>query len=308
MDKKKVKAKIQGVSREKSLWWALSLTGGFLIAEVIGGVLTGSLALISDAAHMLTDVTALIIALIAIRVSKRPADAIRTFGYYRFEILAAAFNAALLFVVALYIIYEAYQRLKQPPEIYSMGMLIIASIGLLVNLASMHLLSSDIDKNLNLKSAYLEVWSDMLGSVGVIIAALLIRFTGWSWVDSAIAVLIGLWVLPRTWILLKETINILLEGVPAGIDINKIKSRIMSIRGVSDVHDLHVWAITSDKISLKAHLIIASSFKEELIREEVQSLLLSQFKISHTTLQTECAKTLHLCSTFSNNTRSGHFF
>lgn len=297
---KKVNPNIQRVSREKSLWWALLLTGGFLIAEVVGGILTGSLALISDAAHMLTDVTALIIALIAIRVSKRPADARRTFGYYRFEILAAAFNAALLFGVAFYIIYEAYQRLKQPPEIYSMGMLIIASMGLLVNLASMYLLSRDKDKNLNLKSAYLEVWSDMLGSVGVIIAALLIRFTGWGWVDSAIAVLIGLWVLPRTWILLKETINILLEGVPAGIDFNKIKSQIMSIKGISDVHDLHIWAITSDKISLTAHLIIASGFKEELVRGEVQSLLLSQFKISHTTLQTECKKTLHLCSRVNN--------
>ncbi|WP_131783681.1 cation diffusion facilitator family transporter [Legionella gresilensis] len=297
---KKVNPNRLGVSREKSLWWALLLTGGFLIAEVIGGILTGSLALISDAAHMLTDVTALIIALIAIRVSKRPADARRTFGYYRFEILAAAFNAALLFVVALYIIYEAYQRLKQPPEIYSMGMLIIASIGLIVNLASMYLLSHDKDKNLNLKSAYLEVWSDMLGSIGVIIAALLIRFTGWGWVDSAIAVLIGFWVLPRTWILLKETINILLEGVPEGVDFNKIKSRIMSTKGVSDVHDLHIWAITSDKISLTAHLVIGSGFKEESVREEVQSLLLSQFKISHTTLQTECTKTLYLCSRVNN--------
>ncbi|KTD44146.1 cation diffusion facilitator family transporter [Legionella quateirensis] len=296
---KKVKPSNQGVSREKSLWWALSLTGGFLIAEVIGGVLTGSLALISDAAHMLTDVTALIIALMAIRVSTRPADARRTFGYYRFEILAAAFNAALLFIVALYIIYEAYQRLKHPPEIYSMGMLIIASLGLLVNLASMYFLSHDKDKNLNLKSAYLEVWSDMLGSVGVIIAALLIRFTGWIWVDSAIAVLIGLWVLPRTWILLKETINILLEGVPTGIDFNQIKSRIMSIKGILDVHDLHIWAITTDKISLTAHLFIDSRFKEELVRDEVQ-LLLSQFKISHTTLQTECKKTLHLCRRVNN--------
>lgn len=297
---KKIKPNVQGVSREQSLWWALSLTGGFLIAEVIGGILTGSLALISDAAHMLTDVTALIIALIAIRVSKRPADARRTFGYYRFEILAAAFNAALLFVVALYIIYEAYQRLKQPPEIYSTGMLIIASLGLLINLASMYLLSRDQDKNLNLKSAYLEVWSDMLGSVGVIIAALLIRFTDWSWVDSAIAVLIGLWVLPRTWILLKETINILLEGVPAGIDFNQIKSRIMSIKGILDVHDLHIWAITSDKISLTAHLVIDSRFKEELVRDEVQLLLLNQFKISHTTLQIECKKTLYLCRRVNN--------
>ncbi|STX83956.1 cation efflux system protein [Legionella donaldsonii] len=181
-------------SKERLLWSALLLTGGFLIAEVVGGIITGSLALISDAAHMLTDVTALIIALIAIRISKRPADERRTFGYYRFEILAAAFNAALLFVVALYILFEAYQRLKQPPEIYSLGMLIIASMGLVVNLASMSLLSSEKDKSLNIKSAYLEVWSDMLGSLGVIAAALIIRFWGWSWVDSAVAVVIGLWV------------------------------------------------------------------------------------------------------------------
>lgn len=180
-------------SKERLLWSALVLTGGFLIAEVVGGIITGSLALISDAAHMLTDVTALIIALIAIRISKRPADERRTFGYYRFEILAAAFNAALLFVVALYIMFEAYQRLKQPPEIYSLGMLIIASIGLVVNLVSMSLLSQEKDNSLNLKSAYLEVWSDMLGSLGVIGAALIIRFFGWSWVDSVVAVFIGLW-------------------------------------------------------------------------------------------------------------------
>lgn len=286
-------------SKERLLWSALLLTGGFLIAEVIGGIITGSLALISDAAHMLTDVTALIIALIAMRISKRPADERRTFGYYRFEILAAAFNAGLLFVVALYIMFKAYQRLQQPPEIYSLGMLIIASIGLLVNLASMSLLSQEKDNSLNLKSAYLEVWSDMLGSLGVIGAALIIRFFGWSWVDSVVAVLIGLWVLPRTWVLLKETVNILLEGVPSGVNLEKIKAHMMAAEGVLDVHDLHIWAITSDKISLTAHLVVAPNVEEEPIRVSVQNILFSQFKIRHTTLQTEHKKILDeegLCS------------
>ncbi|MCW8399461.1 cation diffusion facilitator family transporter [Legionella sp. PATHC038] len=296
---KNVFSDVKKSSKERLLWSALLLTGGFLIAEVVGGIITGSLALISDAAHMLTDVTALIIALIAIRISKRPADERRTFGYYRFEILAAAFNAALLFVVALYILFEAYQRLKQPPEIYSLGMLIIASMGLVVNLASMSLLSSEKDKSLNIKSAYLEVWSDMLGSLGVIAAALIIRFLGWSWVDSAVAVVIGLWVLPRTWVLLKETVNILLEGVPSGVNLEKIKAHMMGVEGVLGVHDLHVWAITSDKISLTAHLVVASNVEEKPIRVNVQNILFSQFKIRHTTLQTEHKETLNkegLCS------------
>lgn len=146
------------------------------------------------------------------------ADSKRTFGYYRFEILAAAFNATLLFVVAIYILYEAWQRLNAAPEVQSMGMLVIASLGLIVNLISMRLLNAGKDSSLNVKGAYLEVWSDMLGSIGVIAAALIIKFTGWAWVDSAVAVAIGLWVLPQTWILLKESLNILLEGVPDGID------------------------------------------------------------------------------------------
>ena len=199
---------------EKFLWIALGLTSSFLIAEVIGGIVTGSLALLSDAAHMFTDASALAISLAAMRIAKRPADLRRTFGYHRFEILAAAFNAILLFLVAFYILYEAYQRFNFPAEVQPIGMLVIASIGLIVNLISMRLLSAGKDTSLNVKGAYLEVWSDMLGSIGVIAGALMIRFTGWVWVDSAIAVAIGLWVLPRTWMLLKESLNILLEGVP----------------------------------------------------------------------------------------------
>lgn len=277
-------------SKERPLLWALLLTFTFLLVEVAGGLITGSLALISDAAHMVTDVTALTIAIVAIKIGQRPADELRTFGYYRFEILAAAFNTMLLFFVAIYILYEAYQRLFHPPEIHSTGMLIIASVGLVVNIVSMRLLTADKDKSLNVKSAYLDVWSDMLGSVGVIIGALIIHFTGWAWVDSIIAVLIGLWILPRTWILLKESINILLEGVPAGIDLKKLKETVSEMDGVLDIHELHVWAITSDRINLTAHIVLDPKFNGESVLEKLRCVLLSEFNISHTTFQTEIEK------------------
>lgn len=275
---------------ERYLWIALILTSIFLIAEVIGGFISGSLALLSDAAHMLTDVSALVISLVAIRIAKRPADLRRTFGYYRLEILAAALNAILLFFVAIYIIYEAYHRITHPADIQTLTMLIIASIGLVVNLISMRLLSSGKDQSLNLKSAYLEVWSDMLGSVGVIAGALIIRYTGWAWVDSVIAVAIGIWVLPRTWILLKDCLNILLEGVPEGIDLDALKKSMLKIVGVIEIHDLHVWAITSGKISLTAHVVINKEQDCERILSLVRERLSSEFGIKHTTLQHESEK------------------
>lgn len=278
---------IPKTTHEGPLFTALILTSIFLIAEVIGGIVTGSLALISDAAHMFTDTVALAIALAAIRIGKRPMDTLRTFGYYRFEILAAAFNAVLLFFVALYILYEAYQRLLRPIEIQSMGMLIVASIGLIVNMVSMSLLSADKDKSLNIKGAYLEVWSDMLGSIGVIIGAVVIRFTNWTWVDSVIAVVIGLWVLPRTWVLLKDSINILLEGVPQGIDLKKLEKAMRETAGVLDIHELHVWAITSGKISLTAHVVVDAPHNCDNILSTLRHLLESQFDISHVTLQHE---------------------
>jgi len=186
------------IRHEKPLWWALALTGGFLIAEVIGAWLTNSLALLSDAAHMGTDTLALVIALIAVRLSRRPADAQRTFGYVRAEAMGAMANGMLLFVVAGYILWEAVGRFRQPPEVASTGMLVIASIGLVVNLIAMRLLKAGSGDSLNVKGAYLEVWSDMLGSIGVIIGALVIKFTGWAIVDPILAVLIAFWVLPRT--------------------------------------------------------------------------------------------------------------
>ncbi|TAK85300.1 MAG: cation transporter [Aquabacterium sp.] len=273
---------------ERALRWALALTASFLIAEVVGGVLTGSLALISDAAHMLTDAAALAIALVAIRIGKRVADSRRTFGYYRFEILAAAFNAGLLFAVAIYILVEAYQRLRSPPEIQSTGMLVIASIGLVVNLVSMQLLRAGQDSSLNIKGAYLEVWSDLLGSVGVIVGALIIRFTGWAWVDSVIAVGIGLWVLPRTWVLLRASINILLEGVPEGVELDAIRKALAQTAGVRDVHDLHVWAITSGKVSLTVHVVTDETAPDPLaLTQHLRGMVAERFDIHHSTVQIE---------------------
>ena len=273
---------------EKFLWIALGLTSAFLIAEVIGGIITGSLALLSDAAHMFTDASALAISLAAIRIAKRPADARRTFGYHRFEILAAAFNATLLFLVAVYILYEAYQRFTMPTEIQPTGMLVIAVIGLIVNLISMRLLSAGKDASLNVKGAYLEVWSDMLGSIGVIAGALMIRFFGWVWIDSAIAVAIGLWVLPRTWILLKESLNILLEGVPEGMDIGEVQKAMHAVPGVLSVHDFHLWAISSGKTSLTAHVVYDPTYSpEDQLLPALQDVLAKRFNVHHTTLQYE---------------------
>lgn len=266
---------------------ALMLTGGFLLVEVAGGILTGSLALISDAAHMATDTAGLAIALAAVSIGKRAPDSRRSFGYQRFEILAAAFNALILFAVAGYILYEGYKRIVEPTEIKSTAMLAIAAVGLIVNFISMRILSTGKDANLNIKGAYLEVWSDLLGSLGVIVAAIVISVTGWTWIDPIVAIGIGLWVLPRTWTLLKETTNVLLEGVPEGLDLDKIASAIASVPGVANIHDLHVWAVTNEIASLSAHVVLTNGFEGDTVRKAAQEMLEDKFQISHVTLQTE---------------------
>ena len=238
---------VQVAGNEKRLLWALGLTATFMAVEIVGAILTNSLALLSDAAHMFTDVTALAISFAAVRIGKRAADDRRSYGYQRFEILAAAFNALLLFGVAGYILYEAYERFRSPPQVESTGMLWIAIAGLVINFIAMKLLAAGKEESLNIKGAYLEVWSDMLGSAGVIAAALIIKFTGWNWVDPLVAVGIGLWVLPRTWILLKASMNILLEGTPADVDVGKLRSAIEARPGVIEIHDLHVWSLTSGR-------------------------------------------------------------
>lgn len=269
------------------LWFALLLTGTFLIAEVAGGILTGSLALISDAAHMLTDAVGLAIALAAIRIGQLPPDSRRTFGYQRFEILAAAFNALLLFAVGAYILWEGYRRFFAPPEIQSVAMLAVAAFGLVINLVAMRLLSAGESSSLNMRGAYLEVWSDLLGSIGVIAAAATIWLTGWTWIDAVVAIGIGLWVLPRTWELLRKTLNVLLEGVPESIDIEAVASALRSLPGVEDIHDLHVWALTSDSPSLSAHLVRSGAAKAEQVLADAAAMLSDRFKIRHVTLQVE---------------------
>lgn len=276
-----------GAGNERSLWIALGLTGSFLIAEVIGGIISQSLALLSDAAHMFTDVAALAIALAAVRIGKRPADRKRSFGYYRFEILAATFNALLLFAVAIYILYEAYKRLSTPPEIQSSTMLVIATLGLVINLISMRVLTGGRDDSLNIKGAYLEVWSDMLGSIGVIAGAVIIWLTGWTWVDSVVAVGIGLWVLPRTWVLLKASLNILLEGVPEEIDVGQVGDALLAVPGVQSYHDLHVWAMTSGKVSMAVHVVHASEVSAPLVLDAIRERLAHDFRITHVTIQCE---------------------
>jgi cobalt-zinc-cadmium efflux system protein len=266
---------------------ALGLTTTFLIAELIGSFVFNSLALLSDAAHMFTDSAALAIALAAVKIGQRPADDARTFGYRRFEILAAAFNALLLFAVAGYVLWEGIQRFMEPAEVQSTGMLVVAAIGLLINIIAMRLLSADKEQSLNVKGAYLEVWADMLGSIGVIVGAVVIMLTGWRWVDPLVAIGIGLWVIPRTWILLKDTTRILLEGAPRGIPLGQLRAAISSIPGVRGLHDLHLWSVTSDDHSLSAHIELADGSDFEQVRLEVASMLKQRYEIEHTTIQVE---------------------
>lgn len=276
------------IRHEKPLWWALALTSSYLVVEVVGAFMTNSLALLSDAAHMVTDALALVIALTAVRLSRRPADARRTYGYARLEALGALANGGLLFAVGLYILWEAVGRFREPQAVASTGMLWVACFGLLVNLIAMRLLSAGSGESLNVKGAYLEVWSDMLGSVAVILAALVIRFTGWTLVDPILAVLIGLWVLPRTWVLLRDALNVLLEGVPKGIALADVEQALRGHAGVTGIHDLHVWALGSSTPALTAHVVtMATGQDADTLRRALAAMLHERFGIDHVTLQVE---------------------
>ena len=271
----------------KRLAVALGLTTTFLVAELVGAFVFDSLALLSDAAHMFTDSAALAIALAAVKIGKRPPDDQRTFGYRRFEILAAAFNAILLFAVAGYVLIEGIGRFFTPRPVESVGMLVVASIGLIVNLISMRILAGGKEDSLNVKGAYLEVWADMLGSLGVIGAAIAIYLTKLNWIDPIVAIAIGLWVLPRTWTLLRDTTHILLQGVPRGFDLNAIRAAMGGVSGVTGVHDLHLWSVAGDDASLTAHVAIADGGDGEAIRRALTGMLETRFAIHHATIQTE---------------------
>ena len=275
------------IRHERPLWWALGLTAGFLLVEVAGAFAARSLALLSDAAHMATDVLGLMIALLAVRLSRRPPDARRTYGYARLEALGALVNGALLFAVGAYILWEAVERFRTPHPVAAGGMFAVAAAGLLVNLVAMRLLQAGSGESLNVKGAYLEVWSDMLGSVAVIVGALLIRATGWNWIDPVLALLIGLWVLPRTWVLLREAVNVLLEGVPKGIDLEQVRTAMRGQTGVLDVHDLHVWALASSTPALTAHVLVHEASVIPDVHAHMAGMLHERFDIEHITLQLE---------------------
>ena len=265
----------------------LGLTLSYLAAEVIGGIMTNSLALLADAGHMLTDVGGLAFALFAINIAQRKTTEQRTYGYYRAEILAALANAIILIFVSIYILYEAVKRFQSPPEVSSKNMLIIAAIGLVVNIAGMLILRKSSKQSLNMKGAYFEVLSDMLTSIGVIAAAIIMLTTGWYYADPIISAGIGLFILPRTWILLKDAVGILLEGVPTDIKIAELKTAITQIPGVLSTHDLHVWSLTSGLNALSVHVVI----NKETIPDEILKLITDNitrdFKIAHTTIQIE---------------------
>ena len=278
------------IAHERPLWWAFGLTAGFLVAEVIGGLLTNSLALLSDAAHMGTDVVALAISLVAVRLSRRPPDAKRTYGYARMEAIGALVNGGMLFLVAGYILWEAVGRFRQPAEVSSTGMLVIATLGLAVNLVSMRLLKAGSGQSLNVKGAYLEVWADMLGSLGVILGALLIMATGWTLADPIIAVLIGLWVLPRTWTLVREAGQVLMQGAPLGLNVDTVRDAMLAHPGVLTVHDLHIWALGSKEPILTAHVVVADPAQTAPdTRGALVAMLAEKFDIDHATLQVEAA-------------------
>jgi cobalt-zinc-cadmium efflux system protein len=286
---------VREIEHEKPLWWAFGLTAIFLVAEIVGGLLTNSLALLSDAAHMGTDVFALGVSLFAVRMSRRPPDARRSYGYARMEALGALINGGLLFVVAGYILWEALARFRNPPDVASIGMLVVAIIGLVVNLIAMRLLKAGSGESLNVKGAYLEVWADMLGSVGVIAGAIVIQLTGFVFVDPIVAVLIGLWVLPRTWGLLRDAVQILMQGVPEGFDLESVRSVILSVPGVAEVHDLHIWSLGSKDPVLTAHIVQRSATSDvDALRALVSDRLHEQFDVRNSTLQIEfttpCAK------------------
>lgn len=270
-----------------SLRLALALTATFMVLEVIGGFWTGSLALLADAAHMLTDVGGLALALIAIRFAERPRTPQNTYGYVRMEVLSALANAVVLLLLTIYILYEAYQRFQSPPNIIGRPMLAVAVAGLVVNLISMKLLSAGSSESLNVKGAYFEVLADMLGSLGVIVAAVVVLLTGWNRVDPIIGAGIGLFIVPRTWILLKQAIHILMEGTPPEIDMASLEKSLLAIPGVSAVKDLHVWTITSGADAMSGHLIVSDMGSARGTLAAAQELLKTNFGLTHVTIQIE---------------------
>ena len=283
-----------GARHQRALVWAFLLILVFFVVEAVAGVITNSLALISDAGHMFTDVIGLGMAVAAIQLASRAAakagtDRSRTFGLYRLEILAAFVNALLLFAVAIYVLVEAVRRLGNPPEVLSSPLLVVAVLGLIVNLIAFALLRQGSKESLNLEGAYLEVLADTLGSVGVIVAAVVIELTGWTYIDPILGAGIGVFILPRTWRLGRQAVRILIQAGPPDVDAAGVESDLAGLEGVVDVHDLHLWTLTSGMEVASAHLMVAVGTDSHRILDQARHLLQEEYGISHATLQVEPA-------------------
>lgn len=280
---------------KKGLIIALLITAGIMFLEFFGGLITNSLALLSDSGHMLSDTSSLALSLVAMWFATRPASPNKTYGFYRFEILAALFNGLTLFLIAGFIVYEAIERFAEPPTVASGSMMLIASIGLLANLLSAFSLlkNGDVKDNVNLRSAYLHVLGDALGSVGAIVAGLLMYLFNWYIADPIISVLVALLILRSAWGVIKLSIHILMEGTPLAIDQDGVKETLEGIEGVQNVHDLHIWTITSGLDSLSCHLLIDDKKDCQMILQEAINLIESRYKILHTTIQVEKSHIQH---------------
>ena len=264
------------------------ITISFLIVEVITGIFANSLALIANAIHMFTDVAGIGLALVAINFSsKRSATAHKTYGFYRLEILTALINSTIILIFSFYIIYEAYWRLFEQNEIKGLYVFVIATIGLIVNLIGIKILHRHAKENINVEGAYLEVLKDMYGSCAVIVAALIIISTNLYIVDPIVSIGLSLFILPRTWSLMKRVVNILMEGVPSNISYEQVKNSILEIKGVTGIFDLHLWTITSGFDAMTAHVVISDISKSQIILNEINSILEKKFNITHNTIQIE---------------------
>lgn len=274
---------------------ALIITVGIMFLEFFGGLITNSLALLSDSGHMLNDASSLALSLVAVWFATKPASPNKTYGFHRFEILAALLNGVTLFVVAGFIIVEAYGRFFEPPTVASGSMMLIACIGLLANVASAWSLmrKGDVKNNINLRSAYLHVLGDALGSVGAIIAGLVMMIFGWYIADPIISVLVALLILRGAWGIIKHTVHVLMEGTPITVNPSEVKAVLENIEGVINVHDLHIWTITSGLDSLSCHLLIKDQEDDQRILQQAIQLIAERFKIQHTTIQIETSVISH---------------
>ncbi|UFJ39254.1 cation diffusion facilitator family transporter [Brevibacillus humidisoli] len=280
---------------KKGLTIALLITAGIMLLEFVGGLLTNSLALLSDSGHMLSDTSSLALSLVAIWFAARPPSPRKTYGFYRFEILAALFNGVTLFLIAGFIVWEAYERFLEPPEVAGGTMMLIASVGLIANLISAFALmkKGDVKHNVNLRSAYLHVIGDALGSVGALLAGLLMYLFAWYWADPLISVLVALLILKGAWGVIKHTVHILMEGTPITVDQDEVKATLEAIDGVVNVHDLHIWTITSGLDSLSCHLLIEDKADSQEILQQAIDRIKQRFQIEHTTIQVEKSQLQH---------------